>query len=102
MKRKFLLLIALFPLFAPHSRGCDVDNPPRLVAFPTAPASLSPDHSIRLWVQNGYLPQIPVLVRVELRNAGGQRDWAIWDIDATLSTDQAGISLSTNRIPLHN
>jgi hypothetical protein len=65
-------------------------------------ASLMPDHTIKLWVQNGYLPQVPVLVRVELRNAAGEPDREVWDTNATLSADQPGITLSTNRVVLHN
>src|SRR5690242_743666 len=62
---------------------------------------LGPKHAVRLLVQRGYFPGIPVLVRVELRNAAGlERD--LWDADATLSSDQGAVTLSTNRIRLRN
>jgi hypothetical protein len=58
--------------------------------------------SLKVIAQSGYLPQLPVLVRVEIRDATGRRDWSLWDGEAALSTDTAGITLSTNRIRLWN
>src|SRR3954462_823034 len=57
--------------------------------------------SLRLWVQNGYLPSNPVLVRLELLRPDGSRDWNAWDADGILSANN-GITLSTNRITLRN
>src|SRR4051812_35496270 len=99
MKLKLRLGIALLLQVAFQTWSCDVDNPPRL--FARAPR-ISPGSSVKLWIQNGYLPQVPVLVRVELRNQSGERDWTVWDIDALLSVDRPGITLSTDRITLHN
>jgi hypothetical protein len=82
--------------------ACDVDNPPRLFGGAFAPPVIGPGHHLKLGVQNGYLPGIPVLVRVELRNSAGLRDWSVWDSVATLSTDKPGITLSTNKITLRN
>jgi hypothetical protein len=96
--RKPVLFSALFFVVS-RILACDVDNPPRL--FASAPV-LGPGHTVKLWVQNGYLPQVPVLVRVELLSPSGERDWAVWDIDASLSVDKPGVTLSTNRIPLRN
>src|SRR5687768_13646155 len=59
-------------------------------------------HTVRLVVQAGYLPQIPVLVRVELLDRNGRPDRSVWDADAVLSETAPGITLSTNRIILHN
>jgi len=67
---------------------------------PLSAGESAPGHSLKVIVQNGYLPQLPVLVRVEVRDATGRRDWSLWDGEATLTTDTAGISLSTNRIRL--
>jgi len=62
---------------------------------------LGAQHQIKLLTQSGYLPGVPVLVRVEVRNANGpERD--LWDANATLSVDQPGITLSTNRVQLRN
>ena len=62
---------------------------------------LGPQHQIKILTQSGYLPGLPVLVRVEVRNAKGpERD--LWDANATLSVDQPGVTLSTNRVQLRN
>src|SRR5688572_30924953 len=69
------------------------------VAFSAQPNDA---HRVRLIVQANYLPQIPVLVRVELLDASGQPDRAVWDADALLSETVEGITLSTNRLTLRN
>jgi hypothetical protein len=58
--------------------------------------------SLKIVVPAGYLPQIPVLVRVEALDAQGCPERMLWDAEATLSSDQAGVILSTNRIALRN
>ena len=58
-------------------------------------------HSVKVLTQHGYLPGIPVLVRVELRNAAGP-ERELWNADATLSADDPGVTLSTNRVLLRN
>jgi hypothetical protein len=62
---------------------------------------LGEQHSVKLLTQRGYLPGIPVLVRVELRNAAGP-ERELWNADATLSVDDPGVTLSTNRVLLRN
>ena len=57
--------------------------------------------SVRLAVQNGYLPGLPALVRVELLTGQGVRNWSQWDGEAQLAAD-AGVTLSTNRIRMRN
>src|SRR3954451_2210426 len=99
------LLLTLSALAVTPSRGCDVDNPPRLFATrmkSLTPEILAPGHSLKLIVQNGYLPGSPILVRLEVLTSRGERDWALWDADATLTVDQPGITLSTNRIHVRN
>jgi hypothetical protein len=59
-------------------------------------------HTVRLIVQAGYLPNIPVLVRVELLDSAGQPDHSVWDADALLSEETEGVTLSTNRLVLRN
>ncbi len=77
-----------------------------LLFFSTAGASFAAQpndaHRVRLVVQAGYLPQIPVLVRVELVDATGQPDRSVWDADVILSESAQGITLSTNRLILRN
>lgn len=53
-------------------------------------------------VQRGYLPGLPVLVRVDRLNDRGQTDKALWDGTVTLSVDRPGITLSTNQVVLRN
>jgi hypothetical protein len=68
-----------------------------------APAAQpGPGHSLRVVVQNGYLPGVPVLVRAEIRGINGAVDRTIWDAEATFSTDQPGVLLSTNKATLRN
>ena len=59
------------------------------------------ERSLRVLSPRGYLPGIPVLVRVEVRNPNGSRDTEVWDGEATL-TANAGVTLSTNRVVLRN
>ena len=59
-------------------------------------------HRVRLVVQSGYLPRVPVLVRVELVDASGLPDRSVWDADAILSETDEGVTLSTNRLILRN
>jgi hypothetical protein len=51
--------------------------------------------SLKLTVQRGYLPGIPVLVRVD-------HDKAVWDSVALLTVDRPGITLSSNSVVLRN
>jgi hypothetical protein len=74
------------------------------VAFPARALTtndLGAQHSVKVLTQHGYLPGIPVLVRVELRNAAGP-ERELWNADATLSADDPGVTLSTNRLFLRN
>ena len=57
---------------------------------------------LRVVTQNGYLPGIPVLVRMEVLGPNGAVDRELWDADATLSADQPEVILSTNRAVLRN
>ena len=77
-----------------------------LILF-TGPASIlassGPERpGVNLTCRDSYLPGIPVLVRVDLRDSDGviQRDQ--WDAVANLSIDNANVSLSPNRVQLLN
>lgn len=72
------------------------------VTQPMTAATISSSHSLGVVVQSGYLPGVPVLVRVEIHGANGAIDRSIWDAEATLSTDQPGVVLSTNKATLRN
>jgi hypothetical protein len=62
---------------------------------------LGSQHQVKLHTQHGYLPGVPVLVRVEVRNAAGP-ERNLWDAEAGLSVDSPGVTLSTNRVVLRN
>ena len=57
--------------------------------------------ALKLIVQRGYLPGLPALVRVEVLTPAGTRNWSLWDGEALLTAD-AGVTLSTNRVPMRN
>src|SRR3954449_7786637 len=40
--------------------------------------------TLKLTVPTGYLPAIPVLVRVEVLDSHGEKDRSLWDSQATL------------------
>ena len=69
------------------------------ICFASGPPVLG---EVKLLTPSGYLPGIPFLARVEVRNSAGARDWDLWDAEATLSTDQPNVLLSTNRVALKN
>jgi hypothetical protein len=60
-----------------------------------------PQHQLKIFTQHGYLPGLPVLVRVEVRN-GNIVERNLWDATATLSVDQPAVTLSTNQVLLRN
>lgn len=71
-------------------------------AFALTTNDLAPArHSINVVAHRGYLSGIPVLVRVEVRN-GTSPERALWNADATLSVNDAGVTLSTNQLLLRN
>src|SRR5687768_12576911 len=89
------------------NRPCTI----RLAAFVLLVASLnlsalttgelSSAHSLKVSAPAGYLPGLPALVRIEVRNAAGQVERQLWDADAILTANN-GVTLSTNRIRLRN
>jgi len=62
----------------------------------------SPGHQLKLITPSGYVANLAALVRVEVTDAAGQRDWGMWDAEATLSSDPPRVTLSTNRVVLRN
>jgi hypothetical protein len=61
-----------------------------------------PFRHLKLLTSAGYLPDLPVLVRLEVLDARGERDWSVWDAEATLYSLTPGVTLSTNRLILRN
>jgi len=66
------------------------------------PTTAAPARQLKLLAPSGYLSPLPVLVRIEVIDAAGRRDWSLWDAEAALSSDSPGVSLSTNRVVLRN
>jgi len=65
-------------------------------------AEPQPGSVIRLAVPAVYLPQVPVLVRVEVVDPStGRPDRSLWEAEAVLSTTPS-LTLSTNRVFLRN
>lgn len=60
-----------------------------------------PGDAVKLLTQHGYLPNLPVLVRVDVLTPQGVRDSNLWDGEAMLTAD-AGVTLSTNRVLVRN
>jgi len=58
--------------------------------------------AVRLSTPAGWLPGQPVPVLVELLDETGRPNREVWDAEAALTTDQPGITLSPETIPLRN
>jgi len=66
-------------------------------------ASSGPEHpGVNIITRDSYLPGVPVLVRVELRDDTGAILRDRWDAVATLSVDNPGVRLSPDRVQLYN
>ncbi len=66
-------------------------------------ASSEPERpGVNLIVRDSYLPGVPVLVRVELRDDTGAILRDRWDAVAVLSVDNPEVHLSPNRVTLYN
>jgi hypothetical protein len=69
-----------------------------LVAANAPPAA----RQLKLLTPDRYLPGLPLLVRLEVLDGSGRRDWSLWNAEATLSSSTPGVMLSTNRVVLRN
>jgi hypothetical protein len=74
-------------------------NEPAHATFATSSPTLP---QLKLHVPQGYMPQVPVLVRIEINLAQGDHDRSVWDGIAHLSVDSPGVTLSTNRVGLRH
>jgi len=72
-----------------------------LLTLDSAAAEVS-GRQLKLLTPDRWLPELPLLVRLEVWDASGHRDWSLWDADATLTSTTPGVTLSTNRIILRN
>ena len=55
-----------------------------------------------LIIRDSYLPSVPVLVRVELRNESNAVKRKVWDATATLSVDNPNVTLDVDHVTLYN
>jgi len=69
---------------------------PTLAAVAAIPPAID---SVKLLAPQGYLPQIPILVRVEVLNPQGTRDWNLWEGEAQLTVDEPGVTWIFRRRP---
>jgi hypothetical protein len=73
-----------------------------LLALTNSLSAVTPPVRLKLIVPASYLPQVPVLVRLEALDAQGGRERSLWDADAVLSANPESVTLSTNRVHLRN
>ena len=66
------------------------------------PGGLATADSLWLNVPSIYRPELPVLVRVEIRQDDGSVNREVWDAEVALTATPTGITLSTNRVVLLN
>jgi len=64
--------------------------------------AIGPPYSLAVTAPSGYLPDVPFLVRVELRKSDGSMATDVWDADATLGTSNPDVMLATNSLHLYN
>lgn len=84
-------------------RSCKFAGSVALLFTLTASLSaITPPVRLKLVTPASYLPQVPVLVRVEALDAQGGRERSLWDSDVVLTADPASVTLSTNRVHLRN
>ena len=72
-----------------------------LLSIPILGAAPAPTQ-LKLLVPAGYLPQVPVLVRVEALDGRGGRERGLWDAEAILAVSTPGVIISTTRVRLRN
>ncbi len=65
-------------------------------------AGSDPVRNLKLLCRDSYLPGVPVLLRVEIRNADGRPARELWDGEAALSPDRPEVTLTPNRVKLWN
>jgi len=68
----------------------------------TLPFRIVGEDTLHLVVPPVYLSDTPILVRVELRNGAGEVRREVWDAEVSLSVDESGVGLSTDRVSLQN
>ncbi len=75
---------------------------PCILTAAARPAAAGDDRALSVLAPSSYLPGTPILVWVELRNAGGDLAREVWDAEAALSVTPVGTTLTPNRVTLWN
>ena len=68
----------------------------------SAPAFCGEQAQLQLLVRDSYLPGIPLLIRVELRNQDGSLHRERWNATARLRLQGQGAAISTEEVLLRN
>jgi hypothetical protein len=118
LDRLFVQPLILTMKYAGHDRPIDRSQSPwpwtRLLTIVVAILASHPfsralgaqgdlgQRAVAVETPSGYLPGLPTLVRIELRDSHGARDRGAWDAEAELSVTQSNVTLSTNRVTLRN
>jgi hypothetical protein len=58
--------------------------------------------SMVIQVRDSYLPGIPIIVRIEIRDSEGRVDRSLWDAEAELSVQDGSVLLVPDRVTLFN
>ncbi|MGV3531973.1 MAG: CotH kinase family protein, partial [Chthoniobacteraceae bacterium] len=89
----------------PNGTGNVLQRLTSLVLYGAAPVvrseTLSAPGSLALTAPADYVPGVPILVRVDLKNAAGDLDRKVWNSTATLSASN-GLTLTPSSITLYN
>jgi len=58
--------------------------------------------ALKLVTSDGYIPGVPIVVRVEVHEADGRYARGLWDAEADLSTDRPDVTVSPTKVVLRN
>ena len=73
-----------------------------LFSLTAQPSPIPENDRLVMITMQGYLPQNPLLVRLEIRKPDGTLDRGVWDAAATLTVTAGNVELATNQVMLHN
>ncbi|MHB1034559.1 MAG: lamin tail domain-containing protein [Pirellulales bacterium] len=85
-----------------NAEGQEIDRQAVDIWYDVNGLAASGNRHVNVLTPAGYLAGTPSLVRVELRDEGGQLARDVWDATATLSASRPDITLSTNQVVLRN
>jgi len=68
----------------------------------TNPPGTESELTLDLITRESYLPDVPVLVRIEILTNDGNVERDLWDATASLSVDNPDVNMSTDQVVLYN